>query len=182
MLHSGIFTKRQLPVQSTRSDFASVAKKMKKAKKDSDLTIQKEAYGALLKAKAANGGELKYGMVESCAQTFEKQGFGDLVTARMLHYCLGLEKRGLSAFDDEEEAALIASLSVVDEVGMSPLTQPDSPTNKSMVGSVSATKKEIVVSHDGDSVDSVCGSEETPALVQIVADQREARRLQCCNS
>jgi hypothetical protein len=36
-------------------DFASVAKKTMKVKKDSDLTIQKEAYGALMKAKATMG-------------------------------------------------------------------------------------------------------------------------------
>jgi hypothetical protein len=58
MLRSGSNVKRSLPVRSKQLDFMSVAKK---AKKDNVLGIQKQAYAALMQAKAANGGELTYG-------------------------------------------------------------------------------------------------------------------------
>jgi hypothetical protein len=72
------------------------------------LHIQKEAYyAALMKAKAANGGELTYGMVISCAQSFENQGFGNIVNNRKLRYCVGREKLRGTAFDEAIPVARI---------------------------------------------------------------------------
>jgi hypothetical protein len=138
--------KRLLPVRSKQL----VAKK---AKKDNVLGIQKQAYAALMQAKAANGGELTYGMVNSCARSFENQGFGDSVSARKLRYRVGKVKLGRPAFAEDVPVTTLIAESTME---LSPLTEPHvertTVTEAVLEETLDVYNEQIVMLGNGDTV------------------------------